>query len=227
LIKLILTDLDGTLTEDRGVYRVDLEAIEAIRRAQEAGIKVALVSGNSYPVLRGLYNYLGLNGGLVAENGCVVFYGKERLEVCKRLDKEILEEFRQRFKLKDSWQNEFRCCDFGFTPAVLNEEMLKWAEDRGVYVNSSGYAVHVAMKPAGKGVGVRKLIELHGVRRDEVAALGDSMTDLEMFQEVGLKVAVGNADEKLKENADVVLNLKSGKGVKEFISSLLDDGTWN
>ncbi len=227
MIKLILTDLDGTLTEDRGVYRLDLGAIEAIRKAQDAGIKVALVSGNSYPVLRGLYNYLGFNGGIVAENGCVVFYGGMRLEVCKRMEKGILEEFRRKFSLRDSWQNEFRCCDFGFTPANLNGEMLKWAEERGVYVSSSGYAVHVAMKPAGKGVGVRKLVELHGLKPEEVAAIGDSLTDLEMFREVGLRVAVGNADEKLKAEADIVLNLKSGDGVKEFISSLLDGVTWN
>ncbi|MEM3949310.1 HAD hydrolase family protein, partial [Saccharolobus sp.] len=65
MIKLVLMDLDGTLTEDRDSTRIDLDAIYAIRLLQEKGIKVGLVSGNSYPILRGLYTYLYLDGGIV------------------------------------------------------------------------------------------------------------------------------------------------------------------
>ncbi len=105
MIKLILADLDGTLTEDKGVYKISIEALDALRRAENTGIKIALVSGNSYPVLRGLHNYLGITGGVVAENGCVIYYGK-KIKLCKKMDINILSEFRENFKLKDSWQKE-------------------------------------------------------------------------------------------------------------------------
>jgi len=39
MIKLVLMDLDGTLTEDRDSTRIDLDAIYAIRLLQEKGLK--------------------------------------------------------------------------------------------------------------------------------------------------------------------------------------------
>ncbi len=222
MIRLLLLDLDGTLTEDRNVTNLDIDAIESIRELQKTGIKVGLVSGNSYPVLRGLYTYLGLNGGLVAENGCIVFFKGEKHILCRKLEADIIQQFKITFGVKDTWQNEFRYCDFGFTPPKLTEEMAKWAKDRGLYIKSSGYAVHIAFEPAGKGIGVKKLIELHNIDRKEVAAIGDSSTDIELFNEVGLKIAVGNADDELKKIADYITSDKSGKGVKEFITKLLE-----
>ncbi|WP_238024829.1 phosphoglycolate phosphatase [Metallosphaera javensis (ex Hofmann et al. 2022)] len=221
MIKMLLTDLDGTLTEDRGTYVVDIDAIRALRRAEKAGIKVALVSGNSYPVLRGLHNYLGLTGGVVAENGCFVFYKGVTYRVCETLSRDIVSEFAKVFNLKESWQNEFRKSDFGFTPAELKDEMIKWAEERGLVVQSSGYALHLSGKPGGKGAGVRKLLELAKVTKEETGAIGDSRTDVEMFREAGITAAVSNADPELKKVASISLKLKSGAGVMEFIEMLL------
>lgn len=221
MIKLVLTDLDGTLTEDRGTSKIYLEAISSLRLLEQRGIKIALVSGNSYPVIRGLTTYLGFSGGLVAENGCIIYY-KQKITVCKKMDKQIINEFKERFNLKDSWQNEYRECDFGFTPSKMTEEMKKWAREKGLYINSSGYAVHIAFNPAGKAIGVKKLIELQNLDKDEVAAIGDSLTDIDMFTEAGVRVAVGNSDEELKQRANLILNLKSGEGVREFVKMLLE-----
>ncbi|WP_338599615.1 phosphoglycolate phosphatase [Sulfolobus tengchongensis] len=221
MIKLVLMDLDGTLTEDRDTTRIDLDALYAIRVLQKNSIKVGLVSGNSYPVLRGLYTYLHLDGGFVAENGCIVFFGKEKYRVCRQMDKNLINEFKSLFKLRDTWQNEYRECDFGFVPANLNNEMLEWAKQKNLYIKSSGYAVHLAYHPAGKGIGVRKLLDLQGLMKEEVVGIGDSSTDVELFEQVGFKVAVGNADEELKSIADYVTNNKSGKGVREFVDKLL------
>jgi phosphoglycolate phosphatase len=219
-VRVILTDLDGTLTEDRGSYLLNLEAIEALRKAEAKGIKVALVSGNSYPVLRGLYNYLGFSGGVVAENGCLVYYQGNIFPVCTPLPKVLVEEFRDKFKLKESWQNEYRRYDFGFTPPVITDDMRKWAEEKGVTIQSSGYALHISGRPGGKGAGVKKLLNLLGVKSEDVAAIGDSATDIEMLEIAGVRVAVANADENLKRVANFTLKLKSGDGVKEFIDSL-------
>jgi phosphoglycolate phosphatase (TIGR01487 family) len=220
MIKLVLMDLDGTLTEDRDSTRIDLDAIYAIRLLQEKRIKVGLVSGNSYPILRGLYTYLYLDGGIVAENGCIVFY-KEKYRLCKQMDKSLVIEFKSLFKLRDTWQNKYRECDFGFVPAKLTDEMINWAKEKNLYIKSSGYAVHIAYNAAGKSVGVEKLLQLQGLKKEDVAAIGDSSTDIELFQQVGFKVAVGNADDELKDIADYITSNKSGKGVREFVDKLL------
>lgn len=221
MIKLVLTDVDGTLTVDRDTYEVDFQSIEALRILEKHGIKVGLVSGNSYPVLRSLYTYFNFHGGLIAENGCIVYYNKNLIRVCEQIDKSLIEEFSNRFNVVSSWQNEFKCCDLTFTPAALNYDMIQWARSYNLYIKTSGYAIHISKSPTGKGVGVRKLIELHNLKKSEVLGIGDSSTDVEFLQEVGFKVVVSNADEEVKKVANYITVNKSGKGVVEIASKIL------
>ena len=219
--KLLLADLDGTLTISRDSYLVDLETIRLLRELESAGIKVGLVSGNSYPVLRGLATYLGLSGGVVAENGCVVYLGGNLVKVCEPLERRLAKEFAKEFNLRESWQNDFRTCEYAFSPPHVTDEMVKWAEQRGLYIKTSGYAVHISRNPEGKAKGVRKLLEMHGLEKHEVIGVGDSQTDVEFFNEVGLRVAVANADEELKRVSDLITKAPSGEGVKELVRMLL------
>ncbi|BFH74445.1 phosphoglycolate phosphatase [Sulfurisphaera javensis] len=221
MIKLVLTDVDGTLTTDRDTYEIDLDAIEILRLLEKRGVKVGLVSGNSYPVLRGLYTYFNFHGGLVAENGCVVYYNNNMVKVCEEIDKNLALEFEREFKVRNSWQNEFKYCDLSFTPPLLPENMISWAKERNLYIKTSGYAIHISRSLSGKGIGVRKLIELHGLDKSEVLGIGDSNTDIEFLQEVGFKVVVGNGDKEVKKIADYITFNKSGKGVVEIITKLL------
>ncbi|MEM4046586.1 MAG: phosphoglycolate phosphatase [Metallosphaera sp.] len=221
MIRLLLTDLDGTITIDRGSYILDLNAIESLRRAEKSGIKVAIVSGNSYPVLRGLQNYLGFSGGIVAENGCLVFYQGVTIRTCEVVPRSLVSEFAKTFNLKESWQNEFRKSDFGYTPAIITDEMIEWANQRGLMISSSGYALHLSGKPGGKGVGVRKLLDIMNLNENQVAAIGDSKTDVDMFKYAAIKAAVSNADQDLIKSANVVLKLKSGNGITELVNMLL------
>jgi len=221
LIRLVLTDVDGTLTSERDTYEIDLDAIQALRKLEKYGIKVGLVSGNSYPVLRGLYTYFDFHGGLVAENGCVVYHNKVMNKVCKEIDKNIIREFESRFNVMGTWQNEFKYCDLTFIPPMLNNEMIEWAKSRGLYIKTSGYAIHISKSSSGKGIGVRKLIELHNLNKYEVLGIGDSSTDKEFLDEVGVKVVVGNADEEVKKIANYITANKSGKGVIEVVQKIL------
>lgn len=221
MIKLVLTDIDGTLTKDRGTYEIDLDAIKALRELEKKGIKVGLVSGNSYPVVRALYTYFHFHGGLVAENGCVVYFNNSLVKVCEEIDLDLAEKFSSLFGVRSSWQNEFKYCDLAFSPPKLSNEMIAWAKERGLYIKTSGYAIHISKSQKGKGDGVRKLIELHGISKDEVLGIGDSDTDVEFLEEVGIKVAVGNGDEEIKKVADYITLNPSGKGVIEVVEKIL------
>ncbi len=150
-----------------------------------------------------------------------MFYSGNSIITCDTVPRRLIDEFKAIFNLKESWQNEFRKADFGFTPAEINNEMIKWASERDLVVQSSGYALHLSGKPGGKGVGVRKLLELHGIVREEVAAIGDSKTDIEMFEYATIRGAVANADPALLKVSNVTLKLKSGRGVTEFIDMIL------
>ncbi len=241
-VKVVATDVDGTLTVDRGNYLIHEDAITAIRRLEENGVKIILVSGNTIPVLFGLSRYIGTSGPVVGENGCLVGYKGEIIPVCSKSTRElislILEEFGE--ELTQSWQNRYREYDYAFRPKVKSLEVHKELTERiqrfllsrnitWVKVLSSGFAIHLIPVDAGKDKGLLKALEIIGVGRDYVVGIGDGANDVEMYNAVGLRVAVANADELLKEKADLVLDEPSGKGFAKLARLILEakkKNTW-
>ncbi|MEM3766825.1 MAG: HAD hydrolase family protein, partial [Metallosphaera sp.] len=69
--------------------------------------------------------------------------------------------------------------------------------------------------------GVRKLLDIMNLNENQVAAVGDSKTDIDMFKYAAIKAAVSNADQDLIKSANVVLKLKSGNGITELVNMLL------
>ena len=65
-----------------------------------------------------------------------------------------------------------------------------------------------------KAYGLELLLEHWGIRREESAAIGDSMNDFEMIQAAGIGIAMGNGIPALKEAADYVTTDISEDGLK-------------
>lgn len=82
---------------------------------------------------------------------------------------------------------------------------LRYSED--------GY--DVVCKGINKGVGLRDLMTKLGLKREEVAAFGDNYNDLEMLEEAGTAIAMGNAIDEVKAIADYVTTATD------------EDGIWN
>lgn len=55
-----------------------------------------------------------------------------------------------------------------------------------------------------KAVGIQKLIEYLGIKREEIIAFGDGHNDAEMLNYAGLGIAMGNAIEKVKKASDYI-----------------------
>lgn len=62
----------------------------------------------------------------------------------------------------------------------------------------------IVERTASKAVGLKRLCQYFGVRMEDTYAFGDSMNDVEIIQEAGIGIAMGNALPKLKEAADYV-----------------------
>ncbi len=60
-----------------------------------------------------------------------------------------------------------------------------------------------------------------GIPLSDFAAIGDSEMDREMIETVGLGVAVSNADQELKEAADLVTEKPSGYGFIELAEKII------
>lgn len=70
-IKLIVTDMDGTLFDDDHVT-VPPRNIAALRRARERGIKLALASGRTWSILRDAAEQLGGVDYAILSNGAAI-----------------------------------------------------------------------------------------------------------------------------------------------------------
>ncbi len=70
-----------------------------------------------------------------------------------------------------------------------------------------------------KGSGLRRLMELMGVEREEVCTFGDYFNDLPMLREAGLAVAMGNACDAVKACAHLVAPANDEDGVAQVIES--------
>jgi Cof subfamily protein (haloacid dehalogenase superfamily) len=73
------------------------------------------------------------------------------------------------------------------------------------------------MLPAGvnKGVGVKQLRRILGIKKEEICVFGDYTNDLPMFAEAGFPIAMENALDELKENALLIADHHDNDGVAQ------------
>lgn len=89
-IKLIATDVDGTLVKDssREVYD---EMIEVIRSLRDAGIHFVIASGRQYGSIRKMFEPIGRKLCYIAENGAHIIVNGENFSVTK-MNRDYVEE---------------------------------------------------------------------------------------------------------------------------------------
>ncbi|MGL4742040.1 MAG: Cof-type HAD-IIB family hydrolase [Sarcina sp.] len=87
----------------------------------------------------------------------------------------------------------------------------------------SSWENNFEVMPAGtsKGSAVKKLAEILGIKREEVICIGDSENDLSMIRYAGLGVAMGNALDIIKENADYITETNENAGVGKMIEKFV------
>lgn len=67
MIKLIASDMDGTLLNNN--HDIDVETVEAIRKAEEAGIIFAISTGREYDSVKGLLDKHNIRCQCILSNG--------------------------------------------------------------------------------------------------------------------------------------------------------------
>ena len=97
---------------------------------------------------------------------------------------------------------------------------LLQGDDRFLQAYDTFY-VELYTKAASKGHALAKLTEHLGIPREEVACIGDAENDFSMFEASGMKFAMGNGIEALKQRANVVLPSNAENGVAYAIEQYL------
>lgn len=77
---------------------------------------------------------------------------------------------------------------------------------------------------AGKAAALEQMCALMGVAREEVAAFGDGLNDLDMIEWAGTGYAMANAAEAVKARADRIAPSNAEDGVAQVVEALMRDG---
>ena len=97
----------------------------------------------------------------------------------------------------------------------IREKVLKSLKEKNCFEISNSSPVNIEVNALGinKAKGLKKVCELLHISMDQVMAAGDSLNDISMIKEAGIGVAMGNAQDIVKETADVVTLANNENGV--------------
>ncbi|MBP3791882.1 MAG: phosphoglycolate phosphatase [Methanobrevibacter sp.] len=227
-IEAIAVDIDGTITDN--TRKICISAIEALRKAENAGIPTIIVTGNVVNYAYAAEVLIGCSGGIVCENGGVVFKeGENNNAVETMVERDFVTSAENHLKKKmgdlfdkhASHDNMYRLTETVFYKTLDNQILedalkdFKYLDQLEIY--DSGFALHITDKRVNKGTSLRYLCERNGINMENVMAIGDSQNDEDFLKEVGYRIAVGNAEDKLKEISTYTCEKFYGDGVAEAI----------
>ncbi len=215
--KAIAVDIDGTLTNRRRA--LNCRAVEALRKVN---IPVILATGNISCFARTAAKLIGVSDVVICENGGVVRFEYDGDDIVlgdKRKCLAALRVLEKHFDI-ELLDFEYRKSEICLRRNFNIEEAKKLVEDMGVKILDSGFAYHITDAGVSKGRALEYIAEKMGLKPKFFAVIGDSENDVDMFNVAGFGVAVANADERLKEIADLVTPSPDGDGVVEALQFL-------
>lgn len=117
----------------------------------------------------------------------------------------------------------YKLLAFSIEPDFLvaaKEGLLKL---EGLAVSSSGDEnLELTSENAQKGLALEAFVKEKGISLLETMAIGDNYNDLSMFKRAGRSVAMGNADDIIKAQCDVITATNEDSGVAKAIWEVLD-----
>lgn len=88
-------------------------------------------------------------------------------------------------------------------------------------VDINYYYTEITNKNVNKWSAIEYLIDILGIKPEEVVAIGDNINDIEMIQNSGLGIVMGNSNPKMKEIADKIVSDNNNEGVLEAIQKYI------
>jgi HAD superfamily hydrolase (TIGR01484 family) len=234
-IRLIATDMDGTLTIDQ---KFTPQLLQAFDRLNQAGIAVLIVTGRSAGWVSGLVNYLPIVGA-IAENGGLFYQGETQellvsisdIKVYRQKLAEMFLELRSYFpQIEESHDNAFRLTDWTFDVAGLKLEDIKQLDslcrNSGFGFTYSNVQCHIKSSEQDKARGLLKVLEKHfpHYRLEQIATVGDSPNDESLFGQFPLSIGVANIQHyqtQLEHLPTYITAQPEGFGFCEFVDAVL------
>ncbi|MEI7025446.1 Cof-type HAD-IIB family hydrolase [Paenibacillus sp. y28] len=240
--KLIALDMDGTLLrEDKEISELNKTWIH---RAEAAGMTVMMSTGRGIFSTMPYIEQLQLGSPIITSNGSEVWKAPGAIHRRELLRAEEVRELHALAVKHDTWYwaysveglfNRDNWCE-----DVESQEWLKFGyyteEDdtlaevhaalkaRGGLELTNSHPSNIEVNPQGvsKASAVEEVCRLLGIGMHQVVAMGDSLNDLAVIRAAGLGVAMGNAQDAVKADADLVTATNEEDGVALVIRDILE-----
>ncbi len=180
MIKLVASDLDGTLLQN-GAQELTPRALDLVRRLTEKGIVFVASSGRQYDNEVNLFKPVKDQISYIAENGSICIHKGNvisRTVIAPELIRRTIDEVK-----KDG-------------PHIIDKYLhhLKAKFSSEIKVVTSGNIWIDFIAPGtNKGTALLKLLDVLQIRPEECMAFGDQYNDVEMLQTVGTSYAMSNS----------------------------------
>ncbi|MCZ0754980.1 Cof-type HAD-IIB family hydrolase [Anoxybacillus sp. J5B_2022] len=131
--------------------------------------------------------------------------------------------------MSDTWNKEslvfYKILVFSLNHHRLKEASLKFGALSGLTVTSSHpNNIEVNHQQATKGKAVKALASYYGIDLTDTVVIGDSHNDLSMFAVASYRIAMGNASNEIKEQANFTTATNDEDGVAGVLEELVRTG---
>jgi phosphoglycolate phosphatase (TIGR01487 family) len=218
--KVFAVDIDGTLTENGGGV-ISLPGLSKLRHLEKLGYNVIYVTGRSSIEAYVLAVFGGTTRIAVGENGGAITLAPQEHKLLANKDKcmegyEVLRKNLDGVQVKPVFPRMtevvmMRTFDLTQGQKILDENHLD------LYLSDSKYAYHINENGMDKASGLKEALKILKAEPEETIAIGDSETDIPLFGLCGCSVALGHADNNVKERATHVVGGTEGVGLVEAI----------
>ena len=244
-VKMIVTDLDGTLL--RTDKTISEYTVSVLGHCRGRGIKIAYATGrggtaNEVAPSKHFDARIVMNGALALADDSIVYrclipfqIARPLLIACDerglKITSEISDMHYSNFVVSDLWSNitNFKIIDFAkhtldaekLYTRTDNQDDLRFIEDNlplSLYLSVSRDGLVMIMhKSATKAKAICELARFWGISRSEIMVFGDDLNDIDMLRSAGHSVAMGNALDEVKAVADYVCDTNDYDGVAKWL----------
>lgn len=245
--KAVILDVDGTIIAPgvAGAGTLSPRLIHSVLAVQEGGIWVSLATARSLDWVQDLAQALTIRAPIILDNGARIWDCEKQKYIWETyIQKEtaqrvlsFLGTFSHPIHLVDndiralydpthppSLEKVAKIMVLHIAPAhthLLWEKLQKFS-DIQITKSVSGEgveSVHVTAKDATKENALERMTKFLNIKLGECIGIGDSYNDVGFMKRCGLKVAMGNAVDKVKAIADLVIEAHTDDGVAKFLES--------
>jgi HAD superfamily hydrolase (TIGR01484 family) len=238
-IRLIATDMDGTLTT---ASKFTSKLLQTFDDLNAVGVKVLIVTGRSAGWVSGLAHYLPIVGA-IAENGGLYYPSGGETEISISPIPDLIKhrqqlattfaELKAKFpQIQESNDNSFRITDWTFDVGGLNNNELELianlCRDMGWGFTYSTVQCHIKPQRQDKAIALLKVLQEYfpEYQSNEVVTVGDSPNDESLFDPRYFPLSVGVANvreyvERLQHKPAYITNAAEGEGFCELANIII------